>query len=107
MQEKANGNHASNLPRLMLPCSDVQEKGNNNAQWWQHQVLSTLGSDRWMRVGLRQLSGMLVMVFALSSLSVRPLCQGPPHMTIQRIFGLRLLFLIPALSACEFLIWLC
>ena len=48
-----------------------QEKGNNNAQWWQAQVMSTLGSDRWMRVGLRQLSGMLVMVFALSSLSVR------------------------------------
>ena len=47
-----------------------QEKGNNNAQWWQAQVMSTLGSDRWMRVGLRQLSGMLVMVFALSSLSV-------------------------------------
>jgi len=49
-----------------------QEKGNNNAQWWQAQVMSTLGSDRWMRVGLRQLSGMLVMVFALSSLSVTP-----------------------------------
>ena len=48
-----------------------QEKGNNNAQWWQAQVMSTLGADRWMRVGLRQLSGMLVMVFALSSLSVR------------------------------------
>ncbi|KAL0054630.1 hypothetical protein WJX82_000216 [Trebouxia sp. C0006] len=47
----------------------AQEKGNNNAQWWQAQVMSTLGADRWMRVGLRQLSGMLVMVFALSSLS--------------------------------------
>ena len=34
-------------------------------------MMSTLGADRWMRVGLRQLSGMLVMVFALSSLSVR------------------------------------
>ena len=52
-------------------CMLSQEKGNNNAQWWQGQVLSTLGPERWMRVGLRQLSGMLVMVFALSSLSVR------------------------------------
>ncbi|KAL3132931.1 hypothetical protein ABBQ38_006845 [Trebouxia sp. C0009 RCD-2024] len=47
----------------------AQEKGNNNAQWWQSQVLHSLGGERWMRVGLRQLSGMLVMVFALSSLS--------------------------------------
>ena len=52
-------------------CMLSQEKGNNNAQWWQGQVLATLGPERWMRVGLRQLSGMLVMVFALSSLSVR------------------------------------
>ncbi len=54
-----------------------QEKGNNNAQWWQAQVMSTLGPDRWMRVGLRQLSGMLVMVFALSSLSVKSRSHAP------------------------------
>ena len=60
-------------------CLLSQEKGNNNAQWWQGQVLSTLGPERWMRVGLRQLSGMLVMVFALSSLSVRT---SHGHLTI-------------------------
>ncbi len=62
------------MPVLQADSLDLlssQEKGNNNAQWWQAQVMSTLGADRWMRVGLRQLSGMLVMVFALSSLSVR------------------------------------
>ena len=62
------------MPVLQADSSNLlssQEKGNNNAQWWQAQVMSTLGADRWMRVGLRQLSGMLVMVFALSSLSVK------------------------------------
>lgn len=53
-----------------MPASLLQEKGNNNAQWWQTQIIYTLGQDQWMRVGLRQLSGMLIMVFARSSLSV-------------------------------------
>ncbi len=67
-------NSRTYMPEVQADSSTFlssQEKGNNNAQWWQAQVMSTLGSDRWMRVGLRQLSGMLVMVFALSSLSVR------------------------------------
>ena len=52
------------------PC--LQEKGNSNAQWWQQQLLGRLGSTggSWMHVGLRQLSGMLIMVFALTSLQV-------------------------------------
>lgn len=62
----------------------MQEKGNNNAQWWQSQVLNSLGAERWMRVGLRQLSGMLVMVFALSSLSVCLLLSSAPAATAAR-----------------------
>ncbi|KAK9805177.1 hypothetical protein WJX72_003678 [[Myrmecia] bisecta] len=44
----------------------MQEKGNQRAQWWNNQMLAALsgGPASWMRVGLRQLSGMLVMVFA-------------------------------------------
>ena len=51
----------------------LQEKGNNNAQWWQGQILNSLGYDKWKPVGLRQLSGMLVMVFSLTSHMVKPL----------------------------------
>ena len=50
----------------------LQEKGNNNAQWWQNMLLKSLGSHRqWFRVGLRQLSGMLIVVFAVGTLQVR------------------------------------
>ena len=60
------------------PC--LQEKGNNNAQWWQQQLLGRLGSTggSWMHVGLRQLSGMLIMVFALTSLQVGCRAQHRP-----------------------------
>ena len=58
------------LKQAYSPC--LQEKGNSNAQWWQQQLLGRLGSTggSWMHVGLRQLSGMLIMVFALTSLQV-------------------------------------
>ncbi|KAL6758609.1 Endonuclease/exonuclease/phosphatase [Haematococcus lacustris] len=40
------------------------EKGNANAQWWADQVLRALGgADAWARCALRQMSGILVMVF--------------------------------------------
>ena len=49
----------------------VQEKGNNNGQWWANQLLLALGGPRsWCQTGLRQLSGMLVLVFARTELEV-------------------------------------
>lgn len=47
----------------------MQEKGNTNAKFWGASVLSALGGEaRWYQVGLRQLSGMLIMVFARTQL---------------------------------------
>lgn len=46
-----------------------QEKGNANAQFWANALSSTLGSRNWYNVSMRQLSGMLVIVFARSNLS--------------------------------------
>lgn len=46
-----------------------QEKGNANAQFWVHALSNALGSRYWYNVSMRQLSGMLVMVFAKSDLS--------------------------------------
>ena len=44
-----------------------QEKGNANAQFWSNSIATTLGRS-WYNVSLRQLSGMLVLVFARSNL---------------------------------------
>ena len=44
-----------------------QEKGNANAQFWANAVAATLGRS-WQNVSLRQLSGMLIIVFARSNL---------------------------------------
>lgn len=53
-------------------CDGLQEKGNNNGQWWAAQLLLALGgASRWGKFGLRQLSGMLVLVFARTELQVR------------------------------------
>lgn len=46
-----------------------QEKGNANAQYWVNALSSVLGSRSWYNVSMRQLSGMLIMVFARSDLS--------------------------------------
>ena len=44
----------------------LQEIGNSNAQWWSKQLLLALdgGAGAWCQIGLRQLSGMLILVFA-------------------------------------------
>ncbi len=45
----------------------MQEKGNANAHWWGRRCLRALSSaagGAWTQVGLRQLSGMLALVFA-------------------------------------------
>ena len=44
----------------------MQEIGNSNAQWWSKHLLISLdgGAGGWCQIGLRQLSGMLVLVFA-------------------------------------------
>ena len=56
----------------------VQERGNANGQWWEKQVLAALeGNRRWGRVGMRQLSGMLILVFADMILQVRVLHPAP------------------------------
>jgi hypothetical protein len=48
----------------------VQEKGNANVAWWVSSTLEALGTDEWRKVGLRQLSGMLILVFARTHLMV-------------------------------------
>ncbi|KAG2453429.1 hypothetical protein HYH02_001652 [Chlamydomonas schloesseri] len=48
------------------------ERGNQNAQWWAAELLAALttagGGAAWSRVGLRQMSGMLAMVFCRTEL---------------------------------------
>ncbi|KAL4426187.1 hypothetical protein ABPG77_007469 [Micractinium sp. CCAP 211/92] len=47
----------------------MQERGNTNAKFWSQGVLSALGGERhWHQVGLRQLSGMLILVYARNHL---------------------------------------
>ena len=46
-----------------------QEKGNANAQFWVNALSSVLGVRSWYNVSMRQLSGMLIMVFARCDLS--------------------------------------
>ena len=49
-----------------------QERGNNNAKAWQAALQAALGGETtWTRIGLRQLSGMLIMVFARSHMQAR------------------------------------
>lgn len=45
-----------------------QEKGNANAQFWLNSLSTVLGRS-WYNVSMRQLSGMLIIVFARSDLS--------------------------------------
>jgi hypothetical protein len=40
------------------------EEGTQLCREWSSAVLETLGSTQWQRVGLRQMSGIVVMVFA-------------------------------------------
>ncbi len=35
----------------------LQEKGNQNAQWWTTELQNLLGADKFVKVGLRQMSG--------------------------------------------------
>jgi len=57
--------------------SKLQEQGNVNARFWSQKCLHALGSGEgaenphFRQIGLRQLSGMLVMVFARSNLNTR------------------------------------
>ena len=49
----------------------LQERGNINGQWWAAQLLNALGGSRlWHQTGLRQLSGMLIVVFARTEFEV-------------------------------------
>ena len=47
----------------------MQERGNANAQAWNSAIQSAVG-EGWQRLGLRQLSGMLVLVYIRSNLLV-------------------------------------
>lgn len=55
----------------------TQEKGNANVAWWVTASLGALGTGQWAKVGLRQLSGMLVLVFARTDLMVGLLSPNP------------------------------
>ena len=59
----------------------AQERGNANAQSWSASVEGALGSS-WARLGLRQLSGMLILVYVRKKLLVRaplsPAAAAPP-----------------------------
>lgn len=46
----------------------LQERGNANAQFWSSFVLDALSEKHFHQVALRQLSGMLIMVFARNNL---------------------------------------
>ncbi len=49
----------------------MQERGNTNAKFWSGAVLRALGGEAaWQLVGLRQLSGMLVLAYARHDLKV-------------------------------------
>ena len=49
-------------------ASKSQERGNANAQFWVNAIASSLGDRSWHNVSLRQLSGMLIAVFAKKDL---------------------------------------
>ena len=57
--------HAAGLTALLA----VQERGNASGQWWADRLKRELG-DAWVRVGLRQLSGLLCLVFGHADLQV-------------------------------------
>ena len=44
-------------PHCYLVVCCVQEKGTVNAQWWTTEVSAVLGTDQFVKVGLRQMSG--------------------------------------------------
>ncbi len=55
-----------------MSAFELQERGNTNAKFWSASILEALGGEqRWYQVALRQLSGMLLLVFARTSLKVR------------------------------------
>ena len=41
----------------MVSTPEQQEKGNVNAQWWASELLAVLGQDQFVKVALRQMSG--------------------------------------------------
>ena len=52
----------------------MQERGNANAQAWNSAIQSAVG-EGWQRLGLRQLSGMLVLVYIRTDLLVNMPCR--------------------------------
>lgn len=69
----------------------MQEKGNQNGQRWAKNFLCALdkGNREWEHLGLRQLSGMVIMVFAKTALKVK-----------QHLHRL-LPFMLPACECCR------
>eukprot|EP00798_Chlamydomonas_sp_ICE-L_P024022 gene24022-9597_t len=66
--EMGTGSVAQNAAIRVL-YSSLLDKGNQNAQWWTMQLDVVLGVDRFVRVALRQMSGILVLVFAHKDLA--------------------------------------
>ncbi|KAK9861838.1 hypothetical protein WJX84_010900, partial [Apatococcus fuscideae] len=42
----------------------MQERGNDNARFWYNRISDFLPSNAWTRIGLRQMSGLLLLVYA-------------------------------------------
>ncbi len=59
---------------VVMDQLSLSEKGNKTASWWRKALAKALGSmggqgpEAWQMVGMRQLSGMMVIVFVRTSL---------------------------------------
>ena len=60
------------IPRHYLHhCLPVlQERGNDNARFWYNRISDFLPSNAWTRIGLRQMSGLLLLVYARNEIQV-------------------------------------
>ena len=67
---KAHGHDTNLMCMADGVCVCMQERGNANAQAWSSAIQSAVG-EGWQRLGLRQLSGMLVLVYIRSALLVK------------------------------------
>ena len=67
-------NPCNHLRHLLAPgqlfVSALQERGNDNARFWYNRVSDFLPSNSWMRIGLRQMSGLLLLVYARNEIQV-------------------------------------
>ncbi|KAG1665296.1 hypothetical protein FOA52_015873 [Chlamydomonas sp. UWO 241] len=65
--EMGTSSVATDLARNLINRGAL-EKGNENAKWWYSELHDVLG-DQFVRVGLRQMSGLLIMAFCRTELA--------------------------------------